>query len=80
MIDEKSSVESILEKIIAKIEVECSQEKKVTKCTIKRKLDESFGTNKRRKLISHEEEIYCRICYDTIQQLPIIYPCKCKVG
>ncbi|XP_076397861.1 E3 ubiquitin-protein ligase MARCHF3 isoform X1 [Megachile rotundata] len=81
MINERNSVESVLDKIITEIEVGCSEEKKVIKQTIKRKLDDILVINKRRKLTLQEslnEEIQCRICYDSNQQLPIIYPCKCK--
>ncbi|XP_076180435.1 E3 ubiquitin-protein ligase MARCHF3 [Ptiloglossa arizonensis] len=81
MINKKSSVESVLEKIITKVEAKCNQEKKIVKRSVKRKLDDILLTNKRRKLTVHEtsnEDIHCRICYDTTQQLPIIYPCKCK--
>ena len=83
MIDEKSSVESVLEKVIAKVELRCSQEGSAAKRTVKRKLDDSLGTSKRRKLSlceSVDEEILCRICYDATQQLPVLYLCKCKVG
>ena len=78
MTNEKSSVESVLEKILTKIELECREEKRVIKHAIKRKIDDILVINKRRKLTLNEE-IQCRICYDSTQQLPIIYPCKCKV-
>ncbi|XP_029050796.1 E3 ubiquitin-protein ligase MARCHF3-like isoform X1 [Osmia bicornis bicornis] len=77
MTNEKSSVESVLEKILTKIELECREEKRVIKHAIKRKIDDILVINKRRKLTLNEE-IQCRICYDSTQQLPIIYPCKCK--
>ncbi|CAK9817944.1 E3 ubiquitin-protein ligase MARCHF3 [Anthophora plagiata] len=74
MIIEKSSVELILKEIVVKIASECSQKKRRT---IKRKLDTEYISNKRLKL-TLDNEIHCRICYDTSQQLPVIYPCKCK--
>lgn len=83
MIDEKSSIESVLESVIAKVELKCSQEGSAAKRAVKRKLDDSLGASKRRKLSLREsvdEEIHCRICYDATQQLPVLYPCKCKVG
>ncbi|XP_053989140.1 E3 ubiquitin-protein ligase MARCHF3-like [Hylaeus volcanicus] len=80
MMNEKSSVESVLEKIIEKLQVGCDQEKEIVKRSVKRKLDDILSTNKRRKLTARESfiDLHCRICYDTTQQLPVIYPCKCK--
>ncbi|CAL7942465.1 unnamed protein product [Xylocopa violacea] len=76
MINERSSVESILENIIAKVEAESSQERRDIKQTIKRKHNSKYDSNKRFK--SLDEDIYCRICHDVSQQLPVINPCKCK--
>ncbi|XP_060830180.1 E3 ubiquitin-protein ligase MARCHF3-like [Bombus pascuorum] len=82
MIGQRSSVESVLEKIIAKVEAESNQKNTGIKLTIKRKLNNSkHDSNKRAKLNLHEsldEATHCRICYDSSHQLPITYPCKCK--
>lgn len=84
MIGQRSSVESVLEKIIAKVEAESNQKNTGIKLTIKRKLNNSkHDSNKRAKLNLHDsldEATHCRICYDSSHQLPITYPCKCKVS
>lgn len=83
MINKSSSVESILEQIVSKIEAEFNREEENDNRSIKRKLSVKYDSNKRPKLglrESSDSEIHCRICYDSTHQLPIFYPCKCKVG
>lgn len=79
-----SSVASILERIICKIEVETTSDKEISRFATKRKLDDIGMSSKKSKRARYEtvgvEEIHCRICYDSNQQFPIVYPCKCKVG
>lgn len=84
MITVNSSVASILERIICKIEVETTSDKEISRFATKRKLDDIGTSSKKNKRARYEtagvEEIHCRICYDSNQQFPIVYPCKCKVG
>ena len=76
-------MESVLEKIIVKVEAESNQKNTDINLTVKRKYNSKHESNKRPKLNLHEspdEATHCRICYDSSHQLPITYPCKCKVG
>lgn len=77
----KSSVTSILDSIISKIEIEVELEQETASLyTNQSELENSVTSNKRSKLSCNSmEDINCRICYDPNQELPVIYPCKCKV-
>lgn len=77
----KSSVISILDSIISKIEIEVELEQETASLyTNQSELENSVTSNKRSKLSCNSmEDINCRICYDPNQELPVIYPCKCKV-
>lgn len=77
----KSSVTSILDSIISKIEIEIELEQETASLyTNQSELENSVTSNKRSKLSCNSmEDINCRICYDPNQELSIIYPCKCKV-
>lgn len=77
----KSSVTSILDSIISKIEIEVELEQEAASLyTNQSELENPVTSNKRSKLSCNSmEDINCRICYDPNQELPVIYPCKCKV-
>lgn len=77
----KSSVTSILDSIISKIEIEIELEQETASLhTNQSELENSVTSNKRSKLSCNSiEDVNCRICYDPNQELPVIYPCKCKV-
>lgn len=77
----KSSVTSILDSIISKIEIEIELEQEIASLyTNQSELENSVTLNKRSKLSCNSmEDINCRICYDPNQELAVIYPCKCKV-
>lgn len=77
----KSLVTSILDSIISKIEIEVELEQETASLyTNQSELENPVTSNKRSKLSCNSiEDINCRICYDPNQELPVIYPCKCKV-
>lgn len=77
----KSSVTSILDSIISKIEIEVELEQEAASLyTNQSELENPVTSNKRSKLSCNSmEDINCRICYDPNEELPVIYPCKCKV-
>lgn len=81
----KSSVTSILDSIISKIEIEIEEieieeQETASLHTNQSELENSVTSNKRSKLSCNSiEDVNCRICYDPNQELPVIYPCKCKV-
>lgn len=80
MIAKSNSVTSILDSIISKIEIEIELEQETASYTSQSDLENAVTSNKRSKLSCDSmEDINCRICYDPNQELPVIYPCKCKV-
>lgn len=80
MIANSGSVADILDGIISKVEVELEQNSASLYVSQSRFQDVRI-LNKRSKLLPRNsvEDINCRICYDLNQELPVIYPCKCKV-
>lgn len=82
MTAKSNSVTSILDSIISKIEIEIELEQETASLyTNQSEVENSVTSNKRSKLSLSDsmEDVNCRICYDPNQELPIIYPCKCKV-
>jgi len=77
MIEESNLVANILDNIISKIEIELEQ--KLSLHTNQSELEDVTTLEKRNELSCDSVDINCRICYDPNQELPIIYPCKCKV-
>ncbi|XP_072751340.1 E3 ubiquitin-protein ligase MARCHF3 [Anoplolepis gracilipes] len=81
MTAKSNSVTSILDSIISKIEIEIELEQETASLyTNQSEVENSVTSNKRSKLSLSDsmEDVNCRICYDPNQELPIIYPCKCK--
>ncbi|KAI4497456.1 hypothetical protein M0802_007467 [Mischocyttarus mexicanus] len=82
MITVNNSVANILERIIYEIEVETISNKNISRLSTKRKLEDIGILSRKNKRARYEtddvEDIHCRICYDSSQQFPIVYPCKCK--
>lgn len=78
MTAKSNSITSVLDNIISKIEIDMELEQETASYINQSDLENT--SNKRSKL-SHDsmEDINCRICYDLNQELPVIYPCKCKV-
>jgi len=75
---ESDSIANILDSIISRIETELEQKPSLH---VNQSEFENVITSEKRNELSCDsvEEINCRICYDPSQELPIIYPCKCKV-
>lgn len=80
MIAESSSVAEILEDIILKIEIELKQ-KNLSSYANHSEFQTVTASDKETRLLSSDsvEDINCRICYDPNQELPVVYPCRCKV-
>lgn len=76
MIEESNSIANILDNIISRIEIELEQKSSLH--IVQSEL-ENVTSERRNELCDSVEDINCRICYDPNQELPIIYPCKCKV-
>lgn len=78
MIEESDSIANILDSIISRIEIELEQKSSLH---IDQSDLEGVITSEKKNELSCDsvEDINCRICYDPNQELPIIYPCKCKV-
>lgn len=80
MTAKSNSITSVLDNIISKIEIEMELEQETASYINQSDLENTVTSSKRSKLSSDSmEDINCRICYDLNQELPIIYPCKCKV-
>jgi len=78
MIEKSNSITDILDSIISKIETELEQKSLHT--YIHQSEFENVTSEKRNRLSCDSmEDVNCRICYDPNQELPIMYPCKCKV-
>lgn len=77
MIEESNLVANILDSIISKIEIELEQKSSLH--TNQSELEDVITLEKRNELSCDSVDVNCRICYDPNQELPIIYPCKCKV-
>ncbi|XP_012272856.2 E3 ubiquitin-protein ligase MARCH3-like [Orussus abietinus] len=83
MISESDSTVSTLERIVNKVVLDLELENKSSRPSSKRKSTEiptPTRTCKVTRLSSNSdpEEPRCRICYDSGQRYPIIYPCRCK--
>lgn len=78
MIEKTNSIANILDSIISRVEIELEQKPSLHTSQSE---PEDVTTSKKRNQLSCDsvEDINCRICYDPNQDLPIIYPCKCKV-
>lgn len=75
MIEESNLVANILDTVILRTEIELEQ-----RASLHESKFENVTTLENRKELSCDSvDINCRICYDPNQELPIIYPCKCKV-
>lgn len=77
MIEEDNLVANILDSVISRAEIELEQ--RVSLHINKLKSENIITLEKRKELSCDSMDINCRICYDPNQELPIIYPCKCKV-
>lgn len=77
MIEKSNSVANILDGIISRIEIELEQ--KPSLHISQSEFEDVATLEKRNELSCDSMDINCRICYDPNQELPIIYPCKCKV-
>lgn len=80
MITSSNSVANVLDGIISKIEIEL-QQKNGQLNTRQSEPQDTAISSKRGKLcdLTEERDLHCRICYDPNQEVPVIYPCKCKV-
>lgn len=77
MIEESNSIASILDSVISRTEIELEQ--RASLHINQSKFENVTTLEKRKELSCDSVDINCRICYDPNQELPIIYPCKCKV-
>lgn len=79
MITRSNSVANALDNIlnISKVETEFDE---ASSYANQSEFEDDVTSSVRNKLSCDSvEDINCRICYDPNQELPIIYPCKCKV-
>lgn len=76
----KSFIADTLNDIISKVEIEL-QQKNLPSHTNQSEFQNITTSNQKNKLSPRDstEDIKCRICYDPSQELPVVYPCRCKV-
>ncbi|XP_014467833.1 PREDICTED: E3 ubiquitin-protein ligase MARCH3-like [Dinoponera quadriceps] len=77
MITRSSSIADILDGIISKIEVEL-EKNSPSRAGQSRFQDVAVSDMKRLLSTDSTEDANCRICYDPNQELPVVYPCRCK--
>ncbi|KAG5305579.1 MARH3 ligase, partial [Acromyrmex insinuator] len=77
MIEKSNSITDLLDSIISKIETELEQKSLHTHIP-QSEFEDVISEKRNRLSCDSMEDVNCRICYDPNQELPIMYPCKCK--
>jgi len=79
MIAKSNSTTNALDSIISKIEIELEQTRARLYACPSEHEDISVPNTRNKSSLDSLEDVNCRICYDPNPDMPVIYPCKCKV-